>query len=395
MKPKFRERLLGKLKLLDTERVQGYFSQLASESGFLDTVFNSLHDGVIVINADGRIAYLNRAATELLGVPQDAALGLSLGRYLPDLNWSSNSGSRPRAFSREMAVSYPRPRYLHLHAVPLAAGADGRGAVLILRDVTESRRETAEAISAERNEALTLLAASVAHEIGNPLNSLHIHLQLLERELRGLPEEKRAPLRESLQVAKTEVARLDGIVSRFLRAARPLPVRLELEPINPVVEETLRFMGAEIEAASVTAEASLAHGLPRLWLDHDQMKQVLINLIKNALQAMTAGGKLTVGTERIEDSVVISVCDTGQGIASDEIGRIFEPYQGRRAGGMGLGLMIVRRIVQQHGGAIEVDSLVGRGTVFRIRLPTPEKRMRLLEAPATAAARQLAIAEAS
>jgi signal transduction histidine kinase len=200
---------------------------------------------------------------------------------------------------------------------------------------------------------------------------------------------------ESLQVAKTEVARLDGIVSRFLRAARPAPVHLELEPINPVVEETLRFMGAEIEAAGVTAEASLAHGLPRLWLDHDQMKQVLINLIKNALHAMTAGAKLTVTTERIEDSVVISVRDTGKGIPADEIGRIFDPYQSQRTGGMGLGLMIVRRIVQQHGGAIEVDSVVGRGTVFRIRLPTPEKRVRILEAAPGASTKQFDLSEVS
>jgi signal transduction histidine kinase len=109
---------------------------------------------------------------------------------------------------------------------------------------------------------------------------------------------------------------------------------------------------------------------------------------------MTAGGKLTVTTERVEDSIVISVRDTGKGIPSDEIGRIFEPYQSRRAGGMGLGLMIVRRIVQQHGGAIEVDSVVGRGTVFRIRLPTPEKRVRLLEAAPSAETRQLAFSEA-
>ncbi|MCX7825500.1 MAG: ATP-binding protein, partial [Verrucomicrobiae bacterium] len=121
-----------------------------------------------------------------------------------------------------------------------------------------------------------------------------------------------------------------------------------------------------------------------LWLDHDQMKQVLINLIKNALQAMAPGGKLAVATERAEDSVVISVRDTGKGIPADEIGRVFDPYQSLRAGGMGLGLMIVRRIVQQHGGAIEGDSGVGRGTGFRIRLPTPEKRARLLEAAPSA-----------
>ena len=387
MKTKFREKLLGKLNWLDTERVQDYFGQLAQEKGFLEAVFHSLNEGVIVTNAGGRITYLNQAATELLGVPSDTAIGLPLGRYLPDLKWDAAGNGQPRAFSREIEVFYPRQRYLHLHAVPLTT-ADG-GAVLILRDVTAARKQNADAITQERNEAVSLLAAGVAHEIGNPLNSLHIHLQLLDRELRHLPAEKRATLKESVRVAKAEVARLDTIISDFLRAARPAPVRLEPASVNAVVEETLQFMAAEIQSAGIAAEVNLTRGLPRVWLDHDQMKQVFINLIKNALQAMKPGGKLAVATERTGDYVTVSVTDTGAGIPPNLIGKIFEPYESTKQGGSGLGLMIVRRIVQQHGGAIDVDSAVGKGTVFRVRLPTREKRARVLEA-ASPAARQLA-----
>lgn len=383
MKPKFRQKLLGKLNWLDTERVQSYFGQLAQEKGFLEAVFHSLNEGVIVTNAGGRITYLNQAATELLGVPSDTALGLPLGRYLPDLKWDAAGNGQPRAFSREIEVFYPRQRYLHLHAVPLTT-ADG-GAVLILRDVTAARKNTADAITQERNEAVSLLAAGVAHEIGNPLNSLHIHLQLLDRELRQVPADKRAALKESVRVAKEEVARLDSIISDFLRAARPAPARLEPASLNAVVEETLQFMAAEIQDAGITAEANLTRGLPRVWLDHDQMKQVFINLIKNALQAMKRGGKLTVATERTEDYVTVSVTDTGEGIPPNLISRIFEPYESTKQGGSGLGLMIVRRIVQQHGGAIDVDSAVGKGTAFRVRLPTREKRARVLAATSTAA----------
>ncbi|MFA5193793.1 MAG: ATP-binding protein [Verrucomicrobiia bacterium] len=384
MKPKFRQKLLGKLNWFDTERVQDYFSQLAGEKGFFEAVFNSLAEGVIVTNHEGRISYLNQAATELLGVPQDTALGLLLRRYLPDLKWEVAGNGQSRVFSREIEVFYPQQRYLHLHAVPLTAA--GGGTVLILRDVTTARRQTADAIANERNEAVSLLAAGVAHEIGNPLNSLNIHLQLLDRELRHLPAEKRSALKESVRTAKAEVVRMDKIISDFLRAARPTPSHMTLESLNAVLEETLQFMSAEIHEAGIVAEANLSRSLPRVWLDHDQMKQVFINLIKNALQAMQPGGSLTVATERTEDFVVVNVSDTGAGIPPNLIGRIFEPYESTKKGGSGLGLMIVRRIVQQHGGAIDVDSAVGKGTVFRVRLPTQEKRARMLGvSPASAA----------
>lgn len=376
MKPKFRQKLLGKLNWFDTERVQDYFGQLAGEKGFFEAVFNSLAEGVIVTNHEGRISYLNQAATDLLGVPQDTALGLLLRRYLPDLKWEVAGNGQSRVFSREIEVFYPQQRYLHLHAVPLTAA--GGGTVLILRDVTTARKQTADAIANERNEAVSLLAAGVAHEIGNPLNSLNIHLQLLDRELRQLPSEKRAALKESVRTAKAEVVRMDKIISDFLRAARPTPPRMTLESLNAVIEETLQFMSAEIHSAGIVAEVNLSRGLPRVWLDHDQMKQVFINLIKNALQAMEPGGNLTVATERTEDFVVVNVSDTGAGIPPNLIGRIFEPYESTKKGGSGLGLMIVRRIVQQHGGAIDVDSAVGKGTVFRVRLPTQEKRARML-----------------
>jgi signal transduction histidine kinase len=322
-------------------------------------------------------------------VPHDTARGLPIGRYLPDLKWGGGGKNAPRVFSRELEVFYPRQRYLHLYAVPLSGEAAGGGAVLILRDVTGARKAAADTVESERNEALNLLAAGVAHEIGNPLNSLHIHLQLMDRELRDLDSEKREALQESLRVARAEVSRLDRIVSQFLEALRPTPPRMELLSANPIVEESVRFMSTEIQNCGISVEVNLARNLPRVWLDRDQMKQVFFNLIKNALQAMTRGGRLTLTTEATPDDVLISVADSGAGIPPERIGRIFDPYQTTRREGSGLGLMIVRRIVQEHGGAIDVDSRVGKGTVFRVRLPIREKRARLLEAAATPPLREL------
>jgi signal transduction histidine kinase len=251
---------------------------------------------------------------------------------------------------------------------------------VILRDVTESRRRTETAIESEKLSALTLLAAGVAHEIGNPLNSLNIHLQLMERELKNLPPESAERLRDDLRVAREEIARLDRIVSQFLRAVRPTKPDLQRVSVNDIVTETLALVDREIRDRDILVELELSKTLPQSLVDHAQLKQAFYNVIKNALQAMRSGGILRVRTEGTDTHVVVSFIDTGHGISAEQIGRIFEPYYTTKQEGSGLGLMIVQRIVREHGGTIEVESDAGRGTTVRIKLPIHEKRMRLLEA---------------
>ena len=157
---------------------------------------------------------------------------------------------------------------------------------MILRDITESRRTAQQTIESERLNALMLLAAGVAHEIGNPLNSLHIHLQLMERKVRELEEPARQELQESIDVARTEISRLDSIVTQFLRAIRPSRPQLQPESINTIVEEAVRFFAPEIKDRDMVVEQELRADLPLLELDRDQMKQAFYNVIKNSLEAM-------------------------------------------------------------------------------------------------------------
>jgi signal transduction histidine kinase len=239
--------------------------------------------------------------------------------------------------------------------------------------------------------ALTLLAGSLAHEIGNPLNALDIHLQLMEREIRrlrrlaGASDSEVAASSERLEkyvgVAKGEVHRLDYIITEFLQALRPSAPKFQTGSLNDAVDESLALLRPELEARGLTAGAELAAGLPAVQFDPAQIKQVLVNLVKNAMQATPRDGKITLSTGANSEAVWLCVRDTGSGIPSERLNRIFEPFYTTKEKGTGLGLLIVQRIIRDHGGRIEVESAVGKGTAFKLWLPLIERRPRMI-APA-------------
>ena len=386
MKTSFLDKLIGRMERVDPQSLQSVVVKLAREKGFLETLFNTIQEGVLVIDAEGRISYLNAAASQLLGLDPGRSIGAPVTQFLRELDWQKigapDGDEWHNVLSHELEVFYPRHALLSFYIVPLVEEETTvvTGAAIILRDVTESRRRTESAIESEKLSALTLLAAGVAHEIGNPLNSLNIHFQLMERELKSLPVEKAQRLRDDLRVARDEIARLDRIINQFLRAIRPTKPDLQRASVNEVVTKTLALLEREIADRDILVEQELDDNLPKVLLDRTQLQQAFYNVIRNSIQAMQAGGILRVRTEATDAHLVVSFIDTGQGIPPDQIGRIFEPYYTSKKDGSGLGLMIVQRIVREHGGTIEVDSSAGRGTTFRIKLPIHEKRMRLLEA---------------
>ncbi|MGH8595032.1 MAG: two-component system sensor histidine kinase NtrB [Gammaproteobacteria bacterium] len=389
MKTSFLDKLIGRIDRVDPKSLQGVVLKLSREKGFLETLFNTMQEGIIVTDAEGRITYLNAAASQLLGIDLERGIGEPLSRHLRDLDWqkiwSADRNEWRKVSTHELEVFYPRPRLLSFYIVPVVDEESSvvTGMAIILRDVTESRKLTESAIESEKLSALTLLAAGVAHEIGNPLNSLNIHLQLMERELKNLPPGQVERLGDNVRVARDEITRLDRIINQFLRAIRPTKPDLQRESVNEIITETLSLMQQELTDRDILVEKELANNLPKIPVDRAQLKQAVYNVIKNALQAMRAGGILRVRTEVTAGDpaqIVVSVVDSGHGISPEQIGQIFQPYYTTKKEGTGLGLMIVQRIVREHGGTIEIESDVDRGTTFRIKLPIHERRTRLLKA---------------
>jgi signal transduction histidine kinase len=406
MKSGFLDKLIERLGRVGPEDVQNYLLQLAQEKGLIETVFNAIQEGIIVTDAIGRITYVNDAACELFGLEAEKSIGKRLDERVRGLDWKSLSQSEG-AISRDMEIFYPANRFLNFYIVPLlierrtpsvAGVADsgskpgptgGRapghntepvGHAIILRDITESRRSTEKTIESERFNALTLLAAGVAHEIGNPLNSLHIHLQLMERKVRKLDGKVKEELEEAIAISRAEITRLDSIVTQFLQAIRPSKPMLHPENVNAIMDEAVRFFAPEIEDRDIVVEQELRSDLPLLELDRDQMKQVFYNVIKNSFEAMKRRGILRIRTDMDATHVTISFTDTGGGMSPESLSRVFEPYFTTKNSGSGLGLLIVRRIVREHGGEMAIESNEGKGLTLTIRLPYLDKRVRMLEA---------------
>src|SRR6187401_2667125 len=307
MKAGFLDKLIERLGRIGPEEVQNYLLRLAQEKGLIETVFNAIQEGIIVTDAKGNITYINDAACKLFGLEAERSIGKRLDEAVRGLDWKMLSQAKG-PISRDMEIFYPENRFLNLYIVPLLierrtpkedvnGEAEQVGHAIILRDITESRRSTEKTIESERFNALTLLAAGVAHEIGNPLNSLHIHLQLMERKVRELDGDTKKELQESIDVARAEISRLDSIVSQFLRAIRPTRPNLTAENINLIVDEAVRFFGPEIKDRDMVVEQELRSDLPAVQVDRGQMKQAFYNVIKNSMEAMKRRGILRIRTD--------------------------------------------------------------------------------------------------
>jgi len=383
------EKILGRIEDLDSVNLGILVQRLARERKMQETVFNTIQDGVIVIDSDGVVQYANDAALGLIGLKGNDIGVTRLWKMVPDLAKSIDletvMGEKKSApvLSREIELNYPDHRVVRLYMVPIDAQVghdDSGGYVIVLSDVTEERVSMEERLESERIESIVRLAAGVAHELGNPLNSLTIHLQLIERKLKKLAKQPDAiKLTESLQVCQGEVERLDGIITHFLKAIRPQKLELNELDLLGLVEDVLRVQEAELSNRKLEVKVEVSDDLPIILGDRDQIKQAFFNLIKNAMEAMQPSGSLRILARCDDDYVYLQFVDNGSGISEEDLSKVFQAYYTTKEEGHGLGMMIVERIMREHGGHINIESRKEAGTAITLQFPQQHRRTRLLE----------------
>ncbi|MCH6256422.1 ATP-binding protein [Puniceicoccaceae bacterium K14] len=384
------DRVLGRIDNLDTINLTNLVKKLARERSLLETVFNTALEGILVIDDDGCVEFANSAGMRLIGLKEADVGEATLWRLVPGLRDSLGAGGeevlKNSMSSREIELTYPERRFVRLYIMPIeheegaGAGVDIRRYVVILSDITAEKISREEIIESEKVASVLLLAAGVAHELGNPLNSLTIHLQLIERQLKKLETSVQSDrLESSVAVCREEVDRLDGIIKNFLEAVRPQEPDFQILNFHEVLRRVLEFQKSELSNRGINVEVDVCAEPTIISGDKNLLKQVFFNVVKNAMEAMQPGGTLSIKTRADDELFYMQIADSGSGIDQENLSKVFQPYHTTKKEGSGLGLMIVQRIMRDHGGQIGIDSRQGVGTVVTLEFPKQARKFRMIE----------------
>lgn len=391
MSSKYLSKVLDRLDGLDKKQLITLIQRLLRERTLFESVFNTIREGILVIDPSGTIEYANPTAHALLGIPQEDAIK-NLWKLAPDLakiftsnDFSTDSDdASDRLFSCEFEITYPEQRLVRLHKIPLKSFHHGetKQFLLMFTDITQEKQCAEKRIAQERLSSVFLLAAEVAHEIGNPLNSIQIHLSLAQRQL-NLSALKRSKqkMHDSIGICLSEVKRLDGIVKNFLQAIRPQAVVFKHADIICVLEDVLKILEQELKDLRIAVDLQVGTTLPLIAIDENQVKQVFFNILKNAMEAMDQGGPIRIHASIVDNDLVLKFIDQGAGISEAIIGQLFHAHETSKPSGNGLGMMIVQRIMHAHGGTVDVATKQDDGTTITLKFPLQHKRFKRIEQP--------------
>jgi two-component system sensor histidine kinase HydH len=349
------------------------FEEMRSLTGGL---LDSMPSGVVAIDALGRITIINQMAGRIFSLSSSSVLGRPYGEVFPHdecLLEETIAGGRAITDAERVYRSLSKGQLvLSLSTSPLTSEEGSLdGAFCLVRDVTDVKRLEESVQRQERLSALGDLAAGVAHEIRNPLNAIAVTAQRLEEEFQ--PADRRQEFVRFTQAIRNEISRLNRIVQQFLSLARPVSLNLVPIDVNAMVEDLLATVEQEAAVQGVMVKRKLQFGDAPLELDGDRVKQALLNVIRNAIEAMPNGGTLIVSTRTHDHTCEIQIEDTGCGIPKADLPKVFRPYFGTKESSTGLGLAISQRVITEHRGSIEIESTEGVGTTVTIHLPVEQK----------------------
>jgi PAS domain S-box-containing protein len=353
------------------QQLRGVHEIFSSLRENMNSVMAGLEDGLILFTRDARAVMVSPSAEKFLGAPASNFLGRRVTQIFPAGHPLYQAlrleGDELREIASETELSTEEgTKRVGVTVQEIQGAGERMGALVTLRDLDSIENINTQLQVSERLAALGRITAGVAHEVKNPLNSMRLWLENLKE---SLPSQTDESAMQAVNVLDSEIDRLDAVVKRFLDFSRPMDVRLEPTQLADLLQEVLEVARPQLEKSNVHVAQLLPIDVPEVFGDRALLKQAILNLVLNAVDAMPNGGQLQLTLSRRGDMAEITVGDTGKGIPIEHRQKVFQLFFTTRPGGSGIGLASTFRIVQLHNGSIDFTSEVGRGTTFRIELP--------------------------
>jgi PAS domain S-box-containing protein len=348
----------------------------------VDQIMANLQDGLMLFTHDARVVLVSASVERFLGRPRRELLGRTVKEIF---SHESVLGSMTlESFERGIPIAQreiesPNGRRVQLSLDFIQEGRTPIGALMTMRDAESVHRIEDEIEMSRRLSASGRLTRGVAHEVKNPINAIVLHLQLLQSKLREVDPDTR----RHMEIIGNEIHRLDRVVQILVDFTRPRELHLEEADLREILEEVAVLAAPDAARHGTSIGCELPPEPLLVKVDPDFIKQAILNVVLNGLQAMPGGGTLTIASQRDDDAVVTEIRDQGGGIPHQIQDKIFELYFTTKKGGSGIGLAQTYQIIQWHYGSVDFESVEGRGTTFRLRLPLVESRLGTLKEPAT------------
>ncbi|MEI0495677.1 ATP-binding protein [Brachyspira intermedia] len=374
-------------KVSDNEKKK-VFKRLSTLWYSQNIILENLEEGIIAIDEKNAIQGINKKACFLFSIPRNSE-GKPLSKYMSstDIGRCILELMKDNISDTKLLKDDENERILQINILPI--GDSGRiiGTLIKAFDITKTYESAQKLKRAEQLASLTTLAAGVAHEIKNPLGSISIYVQLIDKIIKkNMDNECQCykDFKEYSDIIKEEISRLEETINSFLFSVRKLELNIEDVNINELILSTIAFLKYEIEKNNVNIDVKFDKDNLILKLDEKYIKQSLINIIQNAIDAMSDNAddkkkEIFIKLKTVDNYAVISIKDTGIGIKEESLGKIFEPYFTTKRHGTGLGLTNVVRIIEAHNGNVTIESEYGKGSEFIIKLPLKQENQKFLE----------------